>query len=432
MTQKEKAKAYDEAIETGKALHKNGAYRLLMEEIFSELKESGDERIRKELIDFIRHSANKMPGEKFNERIAWLEKQSKENMIEALRLEYEKGKADALQEQRKEWNEEDERIRKALIHFFSNPENASFEYWEGIPKKEVLAWLEKQGEKTVIGNESNSASVSDGDTSVTSKEVVSYPTTSTTIKPKFKVGDFIVNDYCMGRVVELTNDAYLLDTEQGIPFSYEHNVHLWTIQDAKDGDIIYIKSGRNDSEWLLIFKKIERSQNNYIDVYNYYALSVITGNVYHDFNGWWGLLYDSDIVRPATKEQCDLLFQKMKEEGFEWDAEKKELKLLITNGGDFFESETCKQNSTWSEADEVKINRIVGFIENLNIPDNDILRKDAAWLKSLKERYTWKPSNEQMEALADALSLAKNCGEERAFDLRTLYEQLQKIKENKL
>lgn len=40
----------------------------------------------------------------------------------------------------------------------------------------------------------------------------------------------------------------------------------------------------------------------------------------------------------------------------------------------------------WSKDNEVKINRIVGFIENLDIPDNDILRKDAAWLKSLKKR----------------------------------------------
>ncbi len=42
---------------------------------------------------------------------------------------------------------------------------------------------------------------------------------------------------------------------------------------------------------------------------------------------------------------------------------------------------------------------------------------------------TWKPSDEQMEALANALSLAKNCGEESAFDLRTLYEQLKKLRE---
>ena len=43
--------------------------------------------------------------------------------------------------------------------------------------------------------------------------------------------------------------------------------------------------------------------------------------------------------------------------------------------------------------------------------------------------YTWKPSDEQMEALDWALSLAKNCGEECAFYLRTLQDQLKKLKE---
>lgn len=49
------------------------------------------------------------------------------------------------------------------------------------------------------------------------------------------------------------------------------------------------------------------------------------------------------------------------------------------------------------------------------------------WLKSLKSQKRWKPSEEQMKALANALSLAKNCGEESSFDLRTLYEQLKAL-----
>ena len=40
----------------------------------------------------------------------------------------------------------------------------------------------------------------------------------------------------------------------------------------------------------------------------------------------------------------------------------------------------------WSEEDEVKINRIVACLENLNVADNDILLKDVDWLKSLKQR----------------------------------------------
>ena len=53
--------------------------------------------------------------------------------------------------------------------------------------------------------------------------------------------------------------------------------------------------------------------------------------------------------------------------------------------------------------------------------------KLLSWFKSLKNRYVWKPSDEQMKALDWALSLAKNCGDECAFDLRTLQEQLKKI-----
>ena len=37
---------------------------------------------------------------------------------------------------------------------------------------------------------------------------------------------------------------------------------------------------------------------------------------------------NDEDVKPATKEQRDLLFQKMKEAGYEWDADKKELKKI--------------------------------------------------------------------------------------------------------
>ena len=37
----------------------------------------------------------------------------------------------------------------------------------------------------------------------------------------------------------------------------------------------------------------------------------------------------SSPVYPATKEQRDLFFKKMHEAGFEWDAERKQLKKLI-------------------------------------------------------------------------------------------------------
>ena len=77
MTDKEKAKAYDEAIERVKKLYGNG----IAEEIFHELKESDDEKIRRWIIDDIRYNMSNEPlndseyKKKAEKAIAWLEKQ---------------------------------------------------------------------------------------------------------------------------------------------------------------------------------------------------------------------------------------------------------------------------------------------------------------------------------------------------------------------
>ena len=72
----EKAKRYDEAIEIAKGYYTSDCHtnlRIAMENLFSELKESEGERIRKELIEFV-----KSRGGFKQEYIAWLEKQGKE------------------------------------------------------------------------------------------------------------------------------------------------------------------------------------------------------------------------------------------------------------------------------------------------------------------------------------------------------------------
>ena len=84
MTQEEKAKAYDEALERARAINSGKdidveAGTTTCEYIFPELKESEDEKIRKELIEHIK--ANKWADyvlfQKFSpdDVIAWLEKQ---------------------------------------------------------------------------------------------------------------------------------------------------------------------------------------------------------------------------------------------------------------------------------------------------------------------------------------------------------------------
>ena len=215
---------------------------------------------------------------------------------------------------------EDEKIRKALLEHIARIDCevplGAYHRINGVDNSEIIAWLEKQGKKQPI-IEMKSPEESLGVSSKEYNEIVNdclyrEDKVADKIEQKFKVGDWITNDYCAGKVIELTNDAYLLDTGQGIPFSCEHNVHLWTIQDAKDGHVLAAH------ECIVLFKEID-------------GLNIKCHCTYHFMNNpsfYVNTLQNKSAFHPATKEQRELLFQKMQESGYEWDAEKKELKKI--------------------------------------------------------------------------------------------------------
>ena len=99
--------------------------------VIDELEESEDERIRKELISYL--NGELAPSkELIKQWLAWLEKQK---CKEASHIqESYKENADSL-------TDDNERIRKHLIKHFSNK---SKEDWNGVPVKNILAYLEKQ------------------------------------------------------------------------------------------------------------------------------------------------------------------------------------------------------------------------------------------------------------------------------------------------
>jgi hypothetical protein len=115
------------------------------------------------------------------------------------------------------------------------------------------------------------------------------------------------------------------------------------------------------------------------------------------------------------------LFQKMHEAGYEWDAEKLELKKI-------------EQKPAWSEEDEKILNSVIEeimpFGECPDYPTDEDREyyysraKMIDWLKSLRPQNTWKPSEEQMKALWEAYK----GGEEQAA-LASLYSDLKKLRE---
>ena len=263
------------------------------------------------------------------------------------------------------------------------------------------------------------------------------------VEPKFNVGDFIVNDYCMGRVVEITNDAYLLDTEQGIPFSC-HSTHLWDVtKDAKDGDVLYCKS--SGIEYIVMNKGV----NEHGNIDSYFR--------YNSLNGFGVdipavLSTRQDDITPATKEQRDQLEKAMTDAGYEWDADKKKLKKIEQNPyGQRQECTDCQfnyvgeckgsctmkreeQNPAWSEEDERILNCIIEDIVDTiddsatDAGERSLLEKEVKLLKSLKDRYAWKPSDEQMRVLDLAIRCGIYRGTTEETTLISLFNDLKKLK----
>ena len=318
-------------------------------------------------------------------------------------------------------------------------------------KEEIYAWLKRQGEnKSIIEMKSPEESLE-----ISSKEyneivndcLYSELKTNNNVKAKFNIGDWVIWD---NKVICYIDNIYqgkeslmytITDTNN-MTCSYsvkdfDNNAHSWIVQDAKDGDVLAVNWQEGDDSWekIIIFKKyhekgVEGLTNT--PCVEGYGNTFKNGKLaFHEevpyFSQTWTV-----ILHPATKEQRDLLFQKTKEAGYEWDVEKKELKKIeqkpnfchhevdLSNCSE----EYCKayydgwnncnqqhaqleaeQKHTWSEEDEKMCQNLLECLRNgwKKLPAD--VSKCESWLKSLKEKYSWKPTDEQIKALDYVINL---------------------------
>lgn len=142
------------------------------------------------------------------------------------------------------------------------------------------------------------------------------------IEQKFRVGQYITDGHDSGQIIKADCQCYkILDFTRNtniiIPFTLQDNYHLWTIKDAKDGDVIHFGAV------TAIFKKYIGREKCICycsfckDVDFEIPIENGEDNVYGCYN-----------ATPTTKEQYDAFMKAMHDAGYEWDAEKKELKKL--------------------------------------------------------------------------------------------------------
>lgn len=139
----QKAKAYDEAIKKAKSKIKNDKDHVLYEddiiEIFPELKESEDERIRKALITYFGDEDESYDGIPYPSILAWLEKQSKASKVEqAMREVEEKAEAYPVKIAQREGYDENLRERKGFIKGYKQAEKDLELIWEDVRKIVII------------------------------------------------------------------------------------------------------------------------------------------------------------------------------------------------------------------------------------------------------------------------------------------------------
>ena len=134
------------------------------------------------------------------------------------------------------------------------------------------------------------------------------------VEPKFNVGDWVVLLTSDGeKIVQIGSVEYFKSgepryiTSEGKWFGNGTKAHLWTIKDARDGDILSYVTDEDDL-WIMIYWSLYEPYEGHV---HYHALLVND-----NFSGKGTCCICIDNLKPATKEQCNLLFQKMREAGY--------------------------------------------------------------------------------------------------------------------
>ena len=143
------------------------------------------------------------------------------------------------------------------------------------------------------------------------------------IETKFKVGDWIItSENKVLQITSIEDTSYRFNNESRYWEIYycDKECRLWTIQDAKDGDVLYAKGTKDSYFREYIFNFSLFTEDNVISTN--FGYDVFHGTFDTKLSRF-GREEDFVSVTPASKEQRDLLFTKMKEVGYEW-ANKKE------------------------------------------------------------------------------------------------------------
>ena len=268
----------------------------------------------------------------------------------------------------------------------------------------------------------------------------------------FNVGDWCIDniDGTIFTITKAENNLYTYRTveEKEYSCSYrslETDAHLWSLEDAKAGDVISTIYGK-------------------AFIYNGKANGTCPGsfcgiNTLGDFKIDCEHHWTGKKVRPATKKESYYLFLKMREAGYVWRADKLKLvevkpttieeKDKIDNAFTGMMLKESNQNSVeWTKSDDGHLSGIIRLIEEISKDEKRDFRivsekeRDNLidWFKSLKEKimtyqqsiHNWSDRDRDMARfIGNAITTdeASKYLEERGVELIDAHVWLDELKE---
>jgi hypothetical protein len=355
LTIEEKAKAYDKVskevkdfFEGKQKMYSNVEQTL--EYLFPELAKSKDENMKNWILDELRLSYQYADGdsdrcEKLLKAIAWLEKQAEQKPIDKVKPKFHIGDTmRTLQE-------------------------ASNGITDGMP--------------VVVSIDNEYYHCTNELIAIKDQDDYEFPpmnmkqNLADKVEPKFNVGDWITNkfrDICLITDIDLENSYYIcesnrFDNTDGDIDLTDKAFHLWSIQDAKPGDVL-----TDGKKLIVIFKQFDESAYAYRQHIIAYIGLDIGGDIQVTDDTW---IFKE--IKPATQKQRELLFSKMKEEGYAWDkvnkklTKKNEIKIGKTT---MTKKEAIVKIKAWDFLDNDEKEILETLIPELKESEDEKIRKE--------------------------------------------------------
>lgn len=144
----------------------------------------------------------------------------------------------------------------------------------------------------------------------------------------FSVGDWIVSEQGnVQQVIEIQKYGYYCQSPVGyetlVYYSEQDYYHLWTLSDAKEGDVLKSKglSFSSDDAWMCVFKKLESSDGMSVHCYKPYDTD--DACIPEDDD-----TFTTTRIEPASYKDIQRFMKLLQNRGYYFDKDEKRIKPI--------------------------------------------------------------------------------------------------------